>query len=482
VGGASSLQFVDWDGDGSKDLIVAGSGGNTFYYPRPEVGFGKGFALDGSWVGGDRFGAVGWHKNLGRREGRLWFSSGQRFVAGEDERAISFFDSASVVVTDWDEDGRSDLVVTSHDALFLYRNVGAPRAPRLDAGRRILVAGGARLPFQRQKVLEANWNASDRHNLILRGSSFSWYLRNTGKKGAPDFEAIGTLLQKHPPVSAGDFAVVATGDLNADGHPDLVFGNEDGFLLYVENSSAGADPVSFRPAVRLDAGGSVFRVESARGVQGPAEARWGYTMPVLTDWDGDGDLDVIVGSIESHYVYLENKGTRGKPQFAVPQVFREGGRTLGVPWRTRPAVHDFDGDGRKDLLTLDPEGMLTLYRSTGTLEFQAAERILDERGAPIKLDGKERETGRAMLTLMDWDDDGKLDLIVGNAIENFDGLRWYRNVGSERKWVMARQPNIPLNLPWNHYHQLEPVDWNGDGKLDLLAGSEGGWVYYYRRK
>jgi hypothetical protein len=48
--------------------------------------------------------------------------------------------------------------------------------------------------------------------------------------------------------------------------------------------------------------------------------------------------------------------------------------------------------------------------------------------------------------------------------------------------VLTRQPNIPLNLPWNHYHQFEPVDWNGDGKTDLVAGSEGGWVYYYRQK
>ncbi|MFB3829077.1 MAG: FG-GAP repeat domain-containing protein [Bryobacteraceae bacterium] len=68
---------------------------------------------------------------------------------------------------------------------------------------------------------------------------------------------------------------------------------------------------------------------------------------------------------------------------------------------------------------------------------------------------------------------------MGNAIENFDGLRWYRNLG---KWKLARQPNVNLNLPWNHYHQLEPVDWNGDGKPDLLAASEGGWVYYYEHK
>jgi hypothetical protein len=126
--------------------------------------------------------------------------------------------------------------------------------------------------------------------------------------------------------------------------------------------------------------------------------------------------------------------------------------------------------------------MLTLYRRAGRLELEEGERILDDKGAPIKLDGHGRETGRAMLAIMDWDEDGKLDLIAGNAIENFDGLRWYRNTGTNAKWVLSRQPNLALNLPWNHYHQLEPIDWNGDGKLDLIAGSEGGWVYYYPRK
>jgi hypothetical protein len=39
-----------------------------------------------------------------------------------------------------------------------------------------------------------------------------------------------------------------------------------------------------------------------------------------------------------------------------------------------------------------------------------------------------------------------------------------------------------LNLPWNHYHLVEPVDWDGDGKTDLIAGSEGGWIYFYRQQ
>jgi hypothetical protein len=477
-----SIQFVDWDGDGRKDMVIGGRGGNNNYYPKLEVGFGKGFAPDGLWTGGDRNGSVVVHKNLGVREGHWCFATGRRLTAGDDERAISYYDTATGVVTDFNDDGRLDVVVASFDNLFVFENAGTPKTPRLGAGKRIPIAGGQRIPWERVLVMEANWGPQDRHNLILQGSSYPWYMANSGPKGAPRYERIHTLLQRRAPVGAGDFAVVAAADLNGDGKPDLVIGNEDGYLLYVENASTGNEPDSFRSAVELKAGGKVFRIESGMGLQGPAEARWGYTIPVLVDFDGDGDLDLVIGSLYSHYLLLENRGSRRAPVFAAPAPLTQGGKPLPVAWRSRPVVHDFDGDGRSDLLALDPEGMLTLYRRTGAVEFAPGERVPDEVGAPIKLDGKGRETGRAMLTLVDWDKDGKLDLLVGNAIESFDGLRWYRNVGEGRRMVLSRRPNVALNLPWNHYHQLEVLDWNGDGKPDLIAGSEGGWVYYYKHK
>jgi hypothetical protein len=468
---APSIQLIDWDGDGKKDLIVGGRGGNLNYYPKLEVGFGKGFAADGAWTGGDRNGSVVVHKNLGMRDGKPVFSTGRRLLAGEDQRAISFYDTATALATDWNGDGKLDLVVASFDNLFVYLNDGA----RLGAAHRIPVAGGARLPWERVQIMEANWSATDRHNLILQGSSFPWYLPNTGGAGQPRFDSIRTLLQRHPPVSAGDFAVPAVGDLNGDGKPDFVIGNEDGYLLYVENTSRDRVHSSFKPTVELRAAGEVFRVETAKALQGPAEGRWGYTSPVLVDWDNDGDLDLIVGSSYDYFLYLENTGSARNPVFAAPR------KLLHTVWRTRPVAQDLDGDGLKDLLALDTEGMLTLYRRAGK-DLKPGERILDEKGAPIKLDGKGRETGRATLTVMDWDGDGKLDLLVSNAIESFDGLRWYRNIGTKEKWVLARQPNIALNLPWNHYQLLDPIDWDGDGKTDLIAGSEGGWIYYYRQK
>jgi len=474
-----SLQVVDWDGDGCKDLIVGNRVVRRSYEPKVEIGTGKGFAADGTWVGGDLQGSVVFHKNIGTFNGKLSFATGRLLTTGDDQRLLSYFDSASAAVTDWNEDGLLDIVVSSFDNLFWYQNVGTRSSPYLAAGRHVPVGGASRLPYERGSIVEANWNPADRHNLILMGSSFPWYLQNSGGKDGPRYNRIQTLLRKHPPVSGGDFTKVAAGDLDADGDPDLVLGNEDGFLLYVQNNGDGLSP-----AIEIEAGGETFRVASPLGLHGPSEALWGYTQPVLVDWDGDGDLDLIVGSLHSYYLYLANTGTPERAVFAAPEILQREGQPLEVAWRGRPVVHDFDGDGTKDLLAFDGDSMLTVFyrKPSGKNEFDRGELVLDEQGEPMKMSGEKSNGGRGMLALMDWDEDGSLDLIAGNAIENFDGLRWYKNVGTATKWALARQPDIPLNFPANHYIQIEPVDWDGDGKLDLLAGSEGGWVYLYRRK
>lgn len=52
-------------------------------------------------------------------------------------------------------------------------------------------------------------------------------------------------------------------------------------------------------------------------VQGPEQARWGYTCREVPDWDEDGDLDLRVGCVTGEILYYENIGARNRPQLAV---------------------------------------------------------------------------------------------------------------------------------------------------------------------
>ena len=54
-------------------------------------------------------------------------------------------------------------------------------------------------------------------------------------------------------------------------------------------------------------------------IQGPCEAKWGYTTLSVADWDGDGLPDLIVNSIWGKVVWFKNVGTRRAPRLAAAQ-------------------------------------------------------------------------------------------------------------------------------------------------------------------
>ena len=43
----------------------------------------------------------------------------------------------------------------------------------------------------------------------------------------------------------------------------------------------------------------------------------GHTNPLFTDWNGDGNVDLITGQFDNGYVfYIPNSGTNENPQFS----------------------------------------------------------------------------------------------------------------------------------------------------------------------
>jgi hypothetical protein len=155
---------------------------------------------------------------------------------------------------------------------------------------------------------------------------------------------------------------------------------------------------------------------------------------------------------------------------------------------------DFDGDGKLDLISgsYDP-GELYLFRGLGGGKFAARETIRDKSGRPILKvpDQKDRvESFGSWMAMVDWDDDGDLDILVGT----FDGMMFLRRnegsrtkpvYGTENEWVMvgSKRLCVPDGRPHNdHGHHAAPViaDWDGDGRWDIVTGSHDGGVYWYR--
>lgn len=141
------------------------------------------------------------------------------------------------------------------------------------------------------------------------------------------------------------------------------------------------------------------------------------------------------------------------------------GQTLETPLivGASPFVVDWDNDGRKDLLVGSADGTLTLLLNNGSDQ------------APLFGAGQFLETslgvvavgGSAAPWVTDWDDDGRKDLLVGSAEGE---LFLLRNIGSDAVVELAE----PVSL-LQCGESVAPVvaDWDGDGSAELLLALPG---------
>ena len=91
---------------------------------------------------------------------------------------------------------------------------------------------------------------------------------------------------------------------------------------------------------------------------------WSYA-----DWDGDGDPDLICGEFVDGLTWFENVGTRMEPRFAAgrPLANKHGEIRLHLEMIV-PVVSDFDGDGHPDLIVGDEDGRVAWVRHTGKVK------------------------------------------------------------------------------------------------------------------
>ncbi|MCP4775067.1 MAG: hypothetical protein GY880_12585, partial [Planctomycetaceae bacterium] len=142
-------------------------------------------------------------------------------------------------------------------------------------------------------------------------------------------------------------------------------------------------------------------------------------------------------------------------------------------WRTTPVAIDFDGDKKLDLVALDQHGFLVLRSHE-----KAPERIfVDEDNRPIQLNPKScGSSGRIKLAVVDWDSDGRLDILV-----NSENATWYRNcIDREDKVVLKKIGNLARRNVAGHTSSPAVCDFDNDQKPDLLVGSENGRIYHIK--
>ena len=521
----SRVAVADWNADGLPDLLVGGALGHVLFYPNRGTKTKPDFPY-------------------------------ARLLMTDDGKPLDVGWSAAPLAVDWDGDGVTDLLCgAERNCILFFRNVGTNREPRL-VNKGFVTADGKPVqlpiepvpkspkgvyPLDYYPVLEAvDWNGDGRLDLLAGGfiTGRIYFYENIGKNpdGTPRLTYRGPLEADGKALNVGDWAAApCAADFDGDGDLDLIAGNmaltagggdssdPEHFLRYYENVGSRRQPrLVERPFPK------VGKFPNA-----------GLGTPRAVDLNGDGLLDLVVSAGENIYVFY-NVGTRHAPKFAVhdrPLPSQWGGAPLPtwglqfLDWNNdgkadilsgltvylnqgrgqyqpvsllppgnrieHPAprgdgwiftqLADLDGDGRLDLLYGTHEGHLYLHRNLGGSPPRFAEQgvaLKTEDGKPIKVGPVEGQKmdfdvlqgARTTFTVADFDQDGRLDVVVGDT---YGKVRYYRNIGRRRRPLFAGPAEIgDLKIRMVPY----AADWDGHGRVDVIGSAASGTVMLFRNQ
>lgn len=292
-------------------------------------------------------------------------------------------------------------------------------------------------------------NGQDLNNLV--------YWRNDGTPRSASFTLITENYLSN--LDEGSMSIPVAADLDGDGDLDMLVGRGDGRLSYFENGGTPLAPVWVRT--------STFYMGISAGLS---------AAPELTDWDADGDLDLLLGTGNGTVQWWRNDGSAKvfSPVLAQAQL---GGIKLDRD--VTPRVDDLNGDGLKDLVLgeYDFNGLanVRIYRNLGPAGHPQL--------APVTSSALVRAFRDFTLPqLADWNGDGRTDLLLGGR---FLGLGLYLNTASSGEfpdsitWVL--QPDTLPGSDDGYRLAAELADVDSDGDRDLFVGEEDGGLNFYRQ-
>lgn len=494
---------VDWDGDGDMDIIV---GIDTW----DDYGWDNAYDENGKWKNGPLHGYLFLLENV---DGK-YINRGKIEAGG---KVIDTFGAPCPCIADFDGDGDLDIICGEfRDRLTWFENTGSRTDPELAAGRALANADGEiRFHIQMIVPVATDFDGDGKTDLLVSDEDGTVsLLHNTGQTSdhMPRFLNPQYLKQKADLVKFGALSTPCLYDWDGDGLLDIVTGNSAGEIALIRCLKSGKETVWDAPKL-FRTGGKPFRIMAGENgsIQGPAECKWGYTVVSVADWDGDGKADIIASSIFGRVIWLKNLGSEDGLELAEPQSVKVEWTVSPTPkvawnwwnpepqelvtqWRTTPLAIDWNRDGITDLVTLDHEGYLSYYRgfmnADGEKMLKPGQRIFscingsvydnklgitDSRRGTLRLNDSEAgQSGRRKFCFADWDGDRKLDLIVDgkNAVwfsylgTDANGKVWFEFMGDIAERKLEGHTTCPTPLP------------KKNSKFsDILLGAEDGHFY-----
>ncbi len=333
--------------------------------------------------------------------------------------------AGDITIDDVNGDGIPDIVICSTGVTTLIGKGDGTFTPSAPSATSITCGGAP------GEIVTGDFNGDGKKDLLVQGAVLLGNGDGTFTVGSP--------ISTNASYFAGQFGNTAVGNVNNDGKLDLVISAPNFVAVFYGNGDG-----TFTAGPRYTS------------VPGP--------VPVnLTDLDGDGNLDIVLGQDTSGIFtayccqppLMQILMGRGDGTFVDSVAYNQGSYGNGVYTVAGPqiATADFNGDGEPDALvfyssnfTVPPIG-LTLLPGDGT----------GNLGAPIT---SPLNVNPRMLVSADMNHDGKPDAVVGTNT----GVSVLLNQGNG---TFAGEQDYALPSP---VVSLVTGDFNGDGIMDVAAG------------
>lgn len=259
--------------------------------------------------------------------------------------------------------------------------------------------------------------------------------------------------------STPDFA-----DLDSDGDLDMVSGDYRGFFFVFQNIGTSTSPNFAAP--------QILSVKTSDQ----------YSKPSLVDIDGDGDFDLVTGSLSGDFEYFENIGSA---------TFFDLDTTRQVnPFGLKGYLGNYSYDIKPDFVDIDNDGDLDVFAGTSYIYNSSGGGILyqDNSGsATMPAFGFQQQNPFNIMpasgvyffapSLGDLDNDGDMDLITG---DNYGNMLYFKNSGSATAPSFDAHVLNPFGLDSVGYYAVPAfVDLDNDGDLDLMVGDDPGNFTYF---